>query len=123
MNQIVFLDQAGARKPVKNIVMDWQDGVPCTVRELISERVRIEHERFRLPGNDADMDAFLYAPNIRHFTHMPAEEAVALALTAFERNAYMLFIDGKQLTDLDDAIVIAPRTEVTFIKLLPLVGG
>ncbi|MGE0279406.1 MAG: hypothetical protein AB7P20_02165 [Rhizobiaceae bacterium] len=123
MNQIVFLDQTGARRPVKNIVMDWQDGVPCTVRELISERVRIEHDRFRMPDANAELDAFLYAPNIRHFTKMPAEQAVDLALSAFERNAYVLFVGRKQLTDLDDVVVIEPRTEVTFIKLMPLVGG
>ena len=45
MSHIVVHDQIGARKPVRNLVLEWNAGVPCKVRDLIAERVRYEHER------------------------------------------------------------------------------
>ena len=52
-----------------------------------------------------------------------AEVQIALALAAFEANAFVLLIDDQQVENLDDEIVISPKSVVTFLKLTPLVGG
>lgn len=52
----------------------------------------------------------------------PAEQA-ELALKAFDNNGFLLLIDNKQYTDLDEAISLQPETTVSFIKLTPLAGG
>ena len=43
MSRIVMYDQIGARTPVQTFVLDWKDGVPCTLRQIITERVLLEH--------------------------------------------------------------------------------
>lgn len=45
------------------------------------------------------------------------------ALSAFENNQVLLLIDEKQVENLDDFINLKPSTKVTFLKMVPLVGG
>ncbi|MFD4879613.1 hypothetical protein ACFWOB_40505 [Streptomyces sp. NPDC058420] len=45
------------------------------------------------------------------------------ALTAFAGNGFLLLAGGRQLTELDDEIELGPGVEVTFLKLVALVGG
>jgi hypothetical protein len=45
------------------------------------------------------------------------------ALTAFERNGFLLLAGKRQLIDLDEEIELRHDTEVVFLKLVPLVGG
>ena len=123
MSQIVVHDQIGARQPVRNFVMEWNDGVPCTARDLIAERVRLEHERVHVDRAGLSANEIVNLPNLFLFDRISADEAVGRALSAFEKNGFMLFADGRQLSDLDQTIAILPRTDVTFIKLVPLKGG
>jgi hypothetical protein len=46
-----------------------------------------------------------------------------LAKRAFYTNGFILLVDDRQVDELDDEIVIRPDTTVTFLKLVPLVGG
>lgn len=46
-----------------------------------------------------------------------------IACDAFDRGGFLVLVDDEQKTELDDEIVIKPGTEVTFLKLMPLVGG
>jgi hypothetical protein len=45
------------------------------------------------------------------------------ALEAFTRRSYILLVNDKQMIDLDASIEMRAGTEVTFFKLVPLVGG
>ncbi len=45
------------------------------------------------------------------------------ALEAFTYRGYILLVDDKQVADLDTSIELHAGTEVTFLKLIPLVGG
>ncbi|MFE0424404.1 hypothetical protein [Streptomyces sp. NPDC058953] len=45
------------------------------------------------------------------------------ALRAFERNGFLVLVGERQLTGLDEEIDLRPGTEVTFLRLVPLVGG
>jgi hypothetical protein len=51
------------------------------------------------------------------------ERQLAAAVEAFERRRIVIIVDDRQALDLDQAIVVAPTTEVRFLKLVPLVGG
>jgi len=123
MSRIVMYDQIGARTPVQTFVLDWKDGVPCTLRQIITERVLLEHDRLHASRNDATIETLLYAPDTGPLKQTYPDKAVAAAIDAFSRNAFMVVVGGKQLMALDDIAVISPRTEVVFIKLLRLKGG
>ena len=45
------------------------------------------------------------------------------ALQAFARNGFLLLVNDRQLTDLDEEVELRHDTTVTFLKLVPLVGG
>ena len=123
MRHSVVHDQIGARKPVRNFVMEWNDGVPCTVRELIAERVRYEHEKIHADASGLSANEIVNLPNLFLPDETSSEKAIEKALAAFQKNGFMLFAGGRQLSDLDETITIMPRTEVTFIRLVPLKGG
>jgi hypothetical protein len=51
------------------------------------------------------------------------EEQYARALRAFERNGFLLLLNNRQLTDLDEVVELRPATRITFLRLVPLAGG
>lgn len=46
-----------------------------------------------------------------------------LALRAFAANGILVLVGDRQVTEPDEEIELVPGTEVTFLKLVPLVGG
>lgn len=58
-----------------------------------------------------------------HPRQVDPEAEVARALHAFEGGAYLILVDGRRVERLDEEIRFAPGTTVTFLRLMPLVGG
>ena len=52
-----------------------------------------------------------------------AEGQCTRALEAFGRNGFVVLVDDSQVDDLDAQVEIRAGTEITFLKLVPLVGG
>jgi hypothetical protein len=51
------------------------------------------------------------------------DEQYESAVQAFQQNGFLILVNDQQVTELDDVIEILPETSVTFLKLVPLVGG
>jgi hypothetical protein len=62
------------------------------------------------------------APARRH-RRLDPEEQSARALEAFRRNGFVVLIDDRQVDDLDEPVALSAGTQVTFLRLVPLVGG
>ena len=45
------------------------------------------------------------------------------ACEAFESNGFFLLVDDRQAESLDEEFSVGVETEVSFVKLTPLVGG
>ncbi len=45
------------------------------------------------------------------------------AIKAFEQKRYIVLIDERQVTELDRLIQFSAHSTVTFLKLIPLIGG
>jgi hypothetical protein len=45
------------------------------------------------------------------------------ALDSFAKNRFLLLVDDAQVTDLDAEIVLRHDTSVSFLRLVPLIGG
>jgi hypothetical protein len=52
-----------------------------------------------------------------------AERQTEVALNAFERGQILLLVDDRQVEQLDHEVTLGPGSTVTFLKLVPLVGG
>ncbi|MEU7917295.1 hypothetical protein [Micromonospora zamorensis] len=51
------------------------------------------------------------------------EERTRATLEAFGRNGFVVLVDDRQITSLDDKVHLHAGSRVTFLKLVPLVGG
>jgi hypothetical protein len=102
-----------------------------TVRELIETRIREEVEKFnseqpeifRLLVQPSFAERFLNGFKFREKKQIDWREQYEKALEAFERNGFIVLVDELQVDDLNQIIEIEPKTSVTFLKLVPLVGG
>jgi hypothetical protein len=52
-----------------------------------------------------------------------SEPLIAVALEAFGRNGFFMIFDGRQITDLDEVLTVEQDSALTFLRLVPLVGG
>jgi hypothetical protein len=102
-----------------------------TARDLIRERIRQEVEDFNRKQSDlyhglvqpTDTERTPNGFTFRERRSLDWQEQFAKAIEGFERNAFILLVDDSQVDDLDHVIPISPQTQVTFVKLVPLVGG
>lgn len=102
-----------------------------TARELIGERVRREVEAYNqhkplvlkslvTPG---ETEQLLNGPQKPKQHMIDAEKQVRLAVAAFSQNAFILLVNERQVSELDQEIELTKATQVVFLKLMPLVGG
>jgi hypothetical protein len=130
--QVVVRDELIFRvgPPPVEFVLDLPNDHP-TVRELI--RTRVEQEVAAFNVQQAEYFQGLIQPTAAELTlngyRMPRQrrvdpaEQVEQALAAFERNGFVILVDDQQVNRLDDRVALRPTTVVTFLKLIPLVGG
>jgi hypothetical protein len=59
----------------------------------------------------------------RDISLIESEPLIAVALAAFARNGFFMIFDGRQIVDLDEALTVEHDSTVTFLRLVPLVGG
>jgi hypothetical protein len=45
------------------------------------------------------------------------------AVKAFQGNGFLILVDERQLTELNEEIELRADSEISFLKLVPLVGG
>lgn len=102
-----------------------------SVRELIETRIREEVEKynsqkpevFNMLVQPNFAERFLNGYKLKEKKQIDWREQYAKAVEAFERNGFILLVDDLQIDDLNQIIEIEPETRVTFLKLVPLVGG
>ena len=102
-----------------------------TVRELIRARVYQEVTEYnakqpaRFSGlvPPAATERRLNGDRPRLPQRIDWEAQYAKALDAFGRNGFLLLVDDEQVTELDDEVTLRHDTVVTFLRLVPLVGG
>lgn len=107
-----------------------------TVRELIRERVHHEVKEFNRRQGELVFNGLVQPeqaelvlngnrPAYRFKHHQPVdwEVQVERALDGFASNSFFVLIDDKQAGGLDETFSIGPDTRISFIKLVPLVGG
>jgi hypothetical protein len=102
-----------------------------SVRELIRRRVFQEVAEYnaRTPEvfqglvQPEDTERVLNGYALRTPRRIDPEKQSELALKAFAGNGFLVLVGDRQVTELDEEIELALGTEVTFLKLVALVGG
>ena len=106
-------------------------GGRITVRELIRTRVANEvrdynlsqPEYFRGLVQPTDAERSLNGFRMRKRRRIDPEKQFELAIKAFYANGFIVLVNDRQVDELEEEIEIRPDTTVTFLKLVPLVGG
>ena len=102
-----------------------------SVRELIRSRVFREVKDYNTKQPDyfrglvqpTEAEQTLNGYKLRRARQIDWQEQYDAALDAFETNRFLVLVNDRQLEDLDEEITITPETDVSFLKLVPLVGG
>ena len=109
-----------------------------TIRELIRERVyqevqdynrRHEEVTFRGLVQPTDAEQVLNGDRNANSFRLPRhreinwEKQFDKAVEAFQRNGFFVIVDDRQAETLDEEFQISSSTRVSFVKLMPLVGG
>ena len=102
-----------------------------TVRELIRSRVyqevqdynRRQPETFRGLIQPTDAEQTLNGYRVRGHRQIDWKAQFEKACDAFERNGFFVLVNDRQPDSLDEELTIDPTKTVTFVKLVPLVGG
>jgi hypothetical protein len=133
----------GKKKP---LFADWsipfppdlrEGGDRLTLRDLISRIVRSEVAAFRQRQEDRKLLRALTESQIEQGAkrgkvdmggrdlkqEVDEEEAVAVALQAFEDGIYLVIVDGEEQSELDKEVYLQPDSRVTFVRLVMLAGG
>src|ERR1700736_2548367 len=105
------------------------DTARLTLRELVRLRVEQEVDRF----NSADYEMFqgLVQPEeservlngVRTRPVLDAQKQLAKAIAAFKGNGFLVLLDDRQIMDLDEVLHLTAQSKITFLRLVPLVGG
>jgi hypothetical protein len=104
-----------------------------TLRELIRRRIYQEVTEYnaKLSGSfqgliqpsDAERALNGDGYRLRSVHKLDWQAQYEKAIEAFTRRGYIVLVNEKQVVDLDVSIEMRTGTEVTFFKLVPLVGG
>lgn len=97
--------------------------IRCRVYEEVREYNLSTPEYFRGLVQPADAERVLNGVRLRLRRRIDWEKQYALAIQAFERNGFFLLVDDRQVERLDEEIDLKLATQVSFVKLVPLVGG
>jgi hypothetical protein len=102
-----------------------------TIRELIRARIYQEvqdynlkqPEHFRGLVEPTNAERVLNGYKLREKRKIDWHEQYKRALEAFERNGFFVLVGDRQAETLDDEFEVKVDTDVSFLKLVPLVGG
>ena len=130
MIQIRTLDQstAGMRIEGPSLSLPSAD---VTIRELITFRVQNEVERYNRERPEkyyglvqpADVETTLNGPSKRAFKAIDPRKQIEAAIHAFEKQRIIVLTPRGQVESLDETVSLYDGDEVSFLKLVPLVGG
>ena len=102
-----------------------------TARELIRSRVYQEVTEYNARQAGAfrglvqprDAERIREGFRLRSPRRIDWAEQYESALASFARNGFLILVDDRQVTDLDAEIELRHDTAVSFLRLVPLVGG
>jgi hypothetical protein len=102
-----------------------------TVRDLIKARIYQEVQDYNLREPECfrglmqptETERVLNGFKLRAKRKIDWEEQYQRALEAFERNGYFILVGDQQADRLDQEFDVTAEAEISFVKLVPLVGG
>lgn len=130
MALVIFRDETATGRALEEFALpDLPDRI--SARELVRLRVREEVARrnaapsnhFRGLVRPSDAEVELNGYRMRTARRLDWEKQADAAEAAFARNGFILLVGDRQVDDLDEVVELTGDPVVSFVKLVPLVGG
>jgi hypothetical protein len=123
-------DQTPTGKTTHSITLEFPTE-QTTVRELIRSRVYQEVQDYNCRRPDSfnglvrptEAEQTLNGCRIKKGRDIDWKTQFEKAIEAFERNGFFILVDDRQAETLDEEIELRQGTQVSFVRLMPLVGG
>ncbi|MBX3119862.1 MAG: hypothetical protein KF784_12410 [Fimbriimonadaceae bacterium] len=130
MVQVLMVDESTAGGRIQGLTLQIASH-EISIRDLIALRVRTEIENYnrerpaRFYGliQPTDVETFLNGPKERAYKPINADRQVQIALDAFEKQRFLVLLPGGQAQSLDEVVTLRDNDEVSFLRLVPLIGG
>ncbi len=131
MPTIQITDETSGRKAAtRTWTLEFLDET-ITAQEFIRRRIYEEVLDYNTKNPDVyhglvqptDVERALNATKPRERRKIDWEAQYAQALEAFNRNGFIMLVNDTQIETLQEPIFLREGTTVTFLKLVPLVGG
>jgi hypothetical protein len=139
MATLTIRDETATGRTTGELTLDVLDET-ITVRELIRSRVYQEvqdHNRRKASAEPIKFNGLVTprdeermlnadaadAAQARHLREIDWRRQFDVACDAFQRNGFFVLVDDKQVESLDELIAVRHDTTVSFVRLMPLVGG
>lgn len=132
MKSLIIRDETLFGNVLQHLTLSFAQ-TEITVADLISERVRLEVAR---QNEQQENRYYLIQPTEKEIllnqkntdikppkTLIDTEKQIYIALDAFQKNHFLVLIDNRQTEHLTEKIVLNEFTQVSFVKMTPLVGG
>jgi hypothetical protein len=117
--------------------LDENQGSHLKLRDLITSIVIKEVEAFRLRQEERKLARVMSSQQIQQSAEagkvdpgerdlqqtVNTDEAIGVALQAFEDGLYFVFIDEVQQTNLESEVFLKSNSKMVFLRLTALVGG
>lgn len=130
MASVLIVDETSSGERLGEIrLSDLSDRV--TARELIERRVAEEVRHYNLTRpikyqglvQPTEVEATLNQTKTAPFKPLDPDAQAKTAVEAFERNRFFILVGDRQVENLDDEIELKVDTEISFLRLTPLIGG
>ena len=127
---ILIRDETAAGKIITEIPITLSSEL-TTVKDIIEARVHAEVAAFNTKAPEYfqglvqpdDAEQTLNGYRLKKRRLVDAEKQRLIALDAFTKNGYFVLIDNIQADSLDQMITVNKNTNISFVKLTPLIGG
>ena len=127
---ITIKDETTGGKTVNEIQVTFANEL-TTVKEIIETRVAAEVKTYnnKMPEyfhglvQPSDAEKTLNGYKLKDRKKVDSEKQSLIALDAFQKNGFFILIDNIQSESLEQMLVINDKTNISFIKLTPHVGG
>lgn len=130
MVKIAIKDENISGKVLHELVIGFKTNT-TTLKDIIEARVRQEVDNYnkKLPEyynglvEPTDSEKTINGYKLKSKKTIDPEKQVYVALDAFQKNGFFVLINNQQHSSLEDSIQLDSDTNISFVKLTPLVGG
>jgi hypothetical protein len=127
---LTFKDENFSGKVMREIPVSFPSET-VTIQDIIEARVRQEVDAYNNKQPEyyngliepSDAEKTINGYKLKNRKLIDGEQQVYVALDAFQKNGFFVLVDHQQCTELDQEVRLSASTQVSFIKLTPLVGG